>query len=502
MGLSVAPPVPAPAGPAVERPAGGPEGRVLPARVVLAVALLLLGVLVAALAVGGGSPRPATDGLPDAGPVTGWGLPVVGMLGRLLAVVTVGLLVHAALLVPAPGGRLPVPARRSSVLVTTTATLWLAAEAVGALLTASSLYAVPVTSLTASGVAAALTQLDPGRASLAVVVLLAPVVLGAAVARRARTARALLVLALGAVVVPVVLAGHSAAAADHTATVVALSVHVVTASLWVGGLLALLLQRSGAASTPPVVRRFSTLALVCVALLAGSGVLSALLVLGGPRPGLLDSGYVRLLLVKTVLLVVLAGAGWWHRRRTLPALDLGAPGAFVRLAVAEVLLMVVVVTVSVALATSPPPARADESVAASAAAAPAAGAPAELADPAPVDPADPAPVDSADPAPVDPAPAVAEDMSGHDHGDLSVSVLVDEERFHVSGTVRPGQRVTVYNSGPEQVSLTATDGSFDAVAGPRSFITFEAPAGPGDYLFASTLAGRGEDILLVRSHTP
>lgn len=261
MGLSVAPPVPAPAGPAVERPAGGPEGRVLPARVVLAVALLLLGVLVAALAVGGGSPRPATDGLPDAGPVTGWGLPVVGLLGRLLAVVTVGLLVHAALLVPAPGGRLPVPARRSSVLVTTTATLWLAAEAVGALLTASSLYAVPVASLTASGVAAALTQLDPGRASLAVVVLLAPVVLGAAVARRARTARALLVLALGAVVVPVVLAGHSAAAADHTATVVALSVHVVTASLWVGGLLALLLQRSGAASTPLVVRRFSTLAL-------------------------------------------------------------------------------------------------------------------------------------------------------------------------------------------------------------------------------------------------
>ena len=231
-----------------------------------------------------------------------------------------------------------------------------------------------------------------------------------------------------------------------------------------------------------------------MALLAGSGVLSALLVLGGPRPGLLDSGYVRLLLVKTVLLVVLAGAGWWHRRRTLPALDLRAPGAFVRLAVAEVLLMVVVVTVSVALATSPPPARADESVAASAAAAPAAGAPAELADPAPVDPADP--------APVDPAPAVAEDMSGHDHGDLSVSVLVDEGRFHVSGTVRPGQRVTVYNSGPEQVSLTATDGSFDAVAGPRSFITFEAPAGPGDYLFASTLAGRGEDILLVRSHTP
>jgi copper resistance protein C len=50
--------------------AGGPGSP----PVLLAPAALLLGALVTALAAGGGAPLPAPAGLPDPGPVTGWGL--------------------------------------------------------------------------------------------------------------------------------------------------------------------------------------------------------------------------------------------------------------------------------------------------------------------------------------------------------------------------------------------------------------------------------------------
>ena len=50
--------------------------------------------------------------------------------------------------------------------------------------------------------------------------------------------------------------------------------------------------------------------------------------------------------------------GWQHRRRTLPRLRAGEGGAFRRFAAGEVLLMLATVAVAVALAASPPPAEA------------------------------------------------------------------------------------------------------------------------------------------------
>lgn len=102
--------------------------------------------------------------------------------------------------------------------------------------------------------------------------------------------------------------------------------------------------------------------------------------------------------------------------------------------------------------------------------------------------------------------APAEDMSGHDHGDLSVSVLVDEHRYHVAGPVRPNQRVTVYNGSDSAATITALDGSFDVDVPPRAFITFAAPAQAGDYHFVSQQDGGAvdgfADVLLVRAGAP
>lgn len=54
-------------------------------------------------------------------------------------------------------------------------------------------------------------------------------------------------------------------------------------------------------------------------------------------------------------------------------------------------------------------------------------------------------------------------MRGRDGGGPSVSVLMDEERLHVAGPVRPGQRVTVYTGSDSATPITALDGGFEAV---------------------------------------
>lgn len=94
-------------------------------------------------------------------------------------------------------------------------------------------------------------------------------------------------------------------------------------------------------------------------------------------------------------------------------------------------------------------------------------------------------------------------MTGHDHGQLSVSILVDEDRFHVAGTVRPGQPVTVYNSSDSVATVTALDGSFDVEVPARALITFSAPAEEGAHDFMSWSEGSPvngfADSLLVRA---
>ncbi|WP_380169536.1 copper resistance D family protein [Jannaschia sp. R86511] len=512
---AVRPPAPAPPASVTPPPAPAPSGSRprRPARHVAAAAALTA-LLVLALVVGGGRPVAPAAGLPDPGLVTAWGRPVVDLLVRVLAVLTVGQLVFAVLLVPtaptAAGREGPGPGARRALRGSAWAALgWFGAEVAALLLTASSLYGVPVTRLSGQGVLALLTTLPVGRASLWAGLLLLAVALGSALlartASRPAPAGVLLLLAsLGAVVVPVVLAGHSASADDHVPAVVALSVHVVTASLWVGGLVGLLLHGRGRPDVVTAVRRFSALALVCVGLLVVSGVVAALLVAGAPSWSWWGEGWVRLLLAKTVLLVALTAMGAWHRRRTLPALAAGRPRAFARLGVVEVAVMAATLAVSVALAASPSPSAVDGEVPASTGSTATGGA--EAAD-RPAEGPDGTADGTADgaqesDAAAPPAPAPVEDMSGHDHGDLSVSVLVDAERFHVAEPVRPSQPVTVYNSSDAAATITALDGSFDVDVPARTFITFPAPAGPGDHPFVSRVAGEDvpgfADVLRVR----
>nr|WP_238345174.1 cytochrome c oxidase assembly protein [Actinopolymorpha cephalotaxi] len=203
-----------------------------------------------------------------------------------------------------------------------------------------------------AGFVAEVTQ---GR-SLAVVFLLAVIL--AATARGVRTLNGvalLLVLAVTATLPPA-LTGHSAGAADHDIATSSLLVHIVAVTLWVGGLVGLAVY-GWWATTPALgsaAGRYSSLALWCFAAAGFSGLLNAWVRLGGIAP-LVTSSYGWLVLGKLAALVALGWFGWWHRRRTLPALDKKAPGAFRRFAAVEAAVMAATIGLAVALSRTPTP---------------------------------------------------------------------------------------------------------------------------------------------------
>lgn len=437
--------------------------------VAVAASLGLVGVLVLALVIGGARPTVAPAGLPQAGPLVDWGLPVVRLAGRIAALGTVGALLFAAVLLPGP---LPAASRRAVRAASGWALVWAGATALGGVLTVSELVGVPPTSLSTASGSAFVTDVAAGRATVAVLVIAIGIAVTARSCTRTGAVAALLVAALAGLVVPAVLTGHSAAADDHVLAVTNLSLHVVAASLWVGGLLALLLYGRGADVRARAAGRFSTVALGCFLATGASGLLAAWIVLGGDAAAVvaaLGTGYGVLLAGKTAALIALGGFGWHHRRRTLPRLRAGERRSFARFAAVEVAVMLATVALAVALSAAPPPASGAASAPAGASAAP--------------------------PRPA--GQAATDPMAGHDHGELSVAVLIDETRFHVAGPVAAGSRVTVHNPTATEVTITAEDGTFDVVIPGRTLTTFVAPGQPGEYAFSSRHAASFADLLVV-----
>ncbi|WP_346623665.1 CopD family protein [Blastococcus montanus] len=436
---------------------------------ILATVVGLVTILVWALTAAGGRPEPGPAGLSRAGFLVEWALPVVTLAGRIAAVGTVGTVLLAAVLLPGRTSTWPPAVRRALGAASWWAVGWAGATAVGAVLTLSRLVGAAPTALPWSSVRVFLVDTGAGGAALVVVTLAGVIALTARRCAGAGSARLLLAAALGALVAPVVLSGHSSGAGDHVLAATALGLHVVAAAVWVGGLLALVTHGRNSGELAAAAARFSPIALLCLLVTAVSGVVAAGAVLGGAAAllGALGSGYGWLLMAKASALVGLGLLGWQHRRRTLPRLHAGEPGSFRRFAAVEVLVMLVTLALAVALAASPPPQ--PSGAAAAGSSAPVAAAPETGADP----------------------------MAGHDHGELSVAVLVDGERFHVAGPVAAGSRVTVHNGTDREATITAADGSFDVVVPARTLLTFPAPAEPGSYPFTSRHSTAFGDVLVV-----
>jgi cytochrome c oxidase assembly factor CtaG len=164
--------------------------------------------------------------------------------------------------------------------------------------------------------------------------------------------------------IPLGLTGHSSAGGSHDLATNSLLIHLVAASVWAGGLLALLAHalRDGD-HTGLAARRFSMIALWCWVAMALSGLMNALVrVLPSD---LLTTGYGRLVVAKFTALCVLGVLGWRQRRGAVAPLqaDSGsrqARSALVRLALIEAVVFGLTFGIAVGLgrtAPPPPPAR-------------------------------------------------------------------------------------------------------------------------------------------------
>jgi len=272
----------------------------------------------------------------------------------LAAASTVGLLVVAATIIP--------ETRSTSRRITAaryacaSGVVWVVAGLVGLVFTFASISGTPLTDPTfGAQLQTFVFQLEFLRVAAISAAIALVVTIGAAVVRRRSGMAALAALSVLAIL-PLSLAGHAAGAASHDTAVNSLALHLVSALLWVGGLLALAMLRPLLGSALGVsVQRYSTLAGWCFAAVAVSGVANAWVRVGSI--GNLATSYGALVILKVVALVALGILGWQQRTRVVDriATDPLAGRLFGRLALIELGVMGAAFALGTALSRSAPP---------------------------------------------------------------------------------------------------------------------------------------------------
>ena len=304
-----------------------------------------------------GAARP--NELVDPGAVVRWGLPVVTVLARIAAAVTIGGFAVCAVVIAGPGrGARTAEAspawRLASRVGMVAAVTWAIAQVAFVVFAYAQVWGRPLDSPTfGQELQVFLTGTELGQAYLWATIL-ALVVSLAAVATGGMTMAAWTAV-LGAVaLVPIALTGHAQGTASHNLAISAMWLHLVPVALWVGGLatLSVTARRLGD-ELPAAARRFSGLALWCFVLVGVSGVLASILRLTSPAD-LWTTSWGVVLAAKVTLYLGLGAAGWAHRERTIPQLG-ERPGLFWRLAGVEVLLMGAITGLAVVLGSSAPP---------------------------------------------------------------------------------------------------------------------------------------------------
>lgn len=323
-------------------------------RLLLGASLVAALVVALAAAWAGGGNAAAIPGIPDAGALTAWGLPVARTVADAAAVVTVGALLLVVVLLPGPRKLSPAQLRYT-VWASAAAAIWALSSAAVLVFTLSDLFARPLEEVLSPAVMADFVATD-GQGTAYALALAAAVLIGTfgPGVTTARWARLLLALALLGILPPA-FTGHSAASGNHDSAVISLALHLLGVAVWVGGLLFVLVvaarREDGATDA---VRRFSALAGWALLAVAASGMVNAVVRL--PSWDILfTSRYGLLVVAKAAALALLGGIGWWHRRRTLPALQAGKRRAFVRLAAGELLVMAAAMGLAVGLSRTPAP---------------------------------------------------------------------------------------------------------------------------------------------------
>ena len=337
-----------------------PDATTLTAPRLVSVALGLLAVAVSAAAVGlvvAGGTYETLPGLADPGPLVTWGASVTRVLTDIAAIATVGLLLSATALAPSgKNGVLSRVGRTDSIRAAWAAGIWAVLAGAQLFFVLALVLGVPLgDALRPEIVSTYANDLDTTRALLVMAILAVVVTVGAITAASTGATGAWLVVAIVAAALPG-LAGHSSALGDHELATTAGVTHMVSAVLWVGGLLALTIHaiRRDVPLERPV-QRFSTIALTAIVLLAASGLANAYTRVDGLNQ-LLTTGYGQVTMMKVWLLVGLGVIGFVLRKRIIPSLGTASRvRAFARVAAIELTIMAIAIGLGVSLASSPYP---------------------------------------------------------------------------------------------------------------------------------------------------
>jgi len=326
-------------------------------------AVLALISMAIGLVVAGGAYEPATPGLPDPGPVVGWGLPILRLLCLLAGALTVGWLLGAAFLDPqGKGGVVSATGRRDLTRVTVTAGVWAVLALLQMFFLLAEILGVGLDRAMSPDVAATYAWEVPQTRALAVMAMLAAIVsVGALFTSTLGVTAVWTVLAVAAVSLPA-LAGHGSGLGDHALALPSAIAHAAAATVWIGGLIVLAyhgLRRDDGYSTPGALRtaaqRFGLAALVCVILLAATGAANAYTRLDTVDQ-LFTTDYGRVTTAKILMLVTLVLVAAVIRKRLLPALDGEQQrAAFLKVICLEIALIVIAFGLGVTLALSPYP---------------------------------------------------------------------------------------------------------------------------------------------------
>lgn len=319
-----------------------------------AVAAAIVALVIGMIAGGRAFPR-IIPGLPDSGAVVRWGLPLSKLLMDASGVITVGLLLMAAALLPNDKGVLGKSAVSYVKAASWAALVWAAAAFLSIVFGAAESIGRTVPQILERTILTSYaTQTTQGVALTLVVLFGVAIALFSRGAITAGAAAGLLVFAL-VTLLPAPLTGHTSSSPNHDLATSSVSLHLLSLALWVGGLGVLALHAlRGQPQLEAAATRFSRMALWCYAGVGLSG-LFALVARLGAVSDLWTSDYGLLALTKIVAFVLLGYVGYWHRQRTLADLGAGRPRAFTRLAGGEMVLMFATVGVAVALSRTPPP---------------------------------------------------------------------------------------------------------------------------------------------------
>ncbi len=288
----------------------------------------------------------------DAGPAVSIGLPVVKVLMNLSSAVAIGGAVIAAVCLP-PGSA---AANRTLDLSSLAAACWAVLTSIGGYLTFLSVAGPVSTQMFVPGLVQFFTEIALGQ-SWAATFFGAAVISVLSLAVRSGVGVGLLAGLGVATLVPLALQGHAAGASGHIAATAALWLHTAGAATWIGGLVIAIRLLPTSDAPPQLLRRYSTIALACFALVAFSGVAGAIPRLTSPTD-LFSTLYGRLLTAKVVALVLLAVIGAVYRARVIRRVEHSPQSTrslLAGLVVGEIALMGFASGLAVVLARSTPP---------------------------------------------------------------------------------------------------------------------------------------------------